>query len=73
MSIDMPNTPNHYEQMLREWLSQPKNPPHPDKVVHPLELFRYPGGYRIGAGQKPKMIRRPKRSYFADRRTHLSG
>lgn len=60
MSIDMPATPNLYEQMLREWLMQPRQPPVPDKVALPLKLFHYPGGYYIGNKQKPMMVKRKK-------------
>lgn len=58
MSIDMPLMPNLYEQMLREWLSKPRQPPAPDKVVHPLTLFHYPGGYNVGRNQQPTMVKR---------------
>lgn len=60
MSIDMPMLPNLYEQMLREWLMQPKLPAPPDKVVHPTMCFHYPGGYHIGHSQQPTMIPRER-------------
>lgn len=73
MSDFEPETPNLYEKMIREWLMQPKAPPEPDRVVYPLKLFHYPDGYSLGAGQKPKMTKRPKKriSTDLDRRTRI--